>query len=150
MTRETPDSGPGIATASTGPAGFRTELDVGGHAMIADERIDFGGADEGPSPYDLLGAALASCTSMTLQMYARHKELKLDKVTVRVRHKKIHAEDCATCEKAAGRIDRFTRIIMLDGDLDDAARQRLLEIADRCPVHRSLTGEIEIVTELAD
>jgi putative redox protein len=145
-----PPGEPGAAIAATGPEGFVTELSVGRHAMIADEPADAGGTDKGPSPYDLLAAALASCTSMTLQMYARHKGLELDEAIVRVEHAKIHAEDCENCETKIGKIDRLTRTITLEGELDDDARARLLEIADRCPVHRTLTGEMQIVTRLAD
>jgi putative redox protein len=145
-----PPGEPGAAIAATGPEGFVTELSVGRHAMIADEPADAGGTDKGPSPYDLLAAALASCTSMTLQMYARHKGLELDEAIVRVEHAKVHAEDCESCETKIGKIDRLTRTITLEGELDDDARARLLKIADRCPVHRTLTGEMQIVTRLAD
>jgi len=148
MTTDTPSAKSRAVIASTGPAGLRTEIDAAGHALVADEPVTVGGTDTGPSPYDLLAAALASCTSMTLQLYARHREIKLDKVTVRVTHGKVHAVDCRDCEKQTRKIDRFVRLINLEGEIDDAARARLLEIADRCPVHRSLSGEIEILTEL--
>jgi putative redox protein len=139
---------PGAVLARTGATGFLTELNAAGHAFVADEPVSVGGEDAGPSPYDLLGSALASCTSMTLQLYARRKELTLDNVTVRVEHSRVHAEDCASCETKTGKVDQFKRVISLDGELDDASRQRLLEIADRCPVHRTLSSEIRIVTEL--
>lgn len=134
---------PGV-TAHTGRRGFLTPLQSGTHTMLADEPESAGGSDRGPSPYDLLSAALASCTSMTLQMYARHKGLALDDARVTVTHAKVHATDCAGCETKTGRIDRFEREIALTGDLDDTERARLLEIADRCPVHRTLEGEVEI------
>ena len=140
----------GIVLARTGPVGFRTSVESGGHTLIADEPETAGGTDTGPTPYELLASALAACTSMTMQMYARRKELPLEKAVVRVAHSRFHAEDCAHCETKTGRIDRFDRTITLVGPLDAAARQRLLEIADRCPVHRTLTSEIEIVTRLAD
>jgi putative redox protein len=136
-------------TASTGEQGFLTEIVAAGHASLADEPASVGGTDAGPSPYDLLSAALASCTSMTLQLYARRKELPLTRATVRVTHSKIHASDCAECETKEGRIDEFKRQIVLHGDLDDDACQRLLKIADRCPVHRTLSEEVRIVTTLA-
>jgi uncharacterized OsmC-like protein/alpha-beta hydrolase superfamily lysophospholipase len=133
-------------TATTGSEGFTTALEAAGHTLIGDEPTDVGGSDLGPSPYDYLGVALASCTSMTLQMYARHKKLDLRAATTRVRHRKIHAVDCAECETKDGRIDELEREIELDGDLDEATRRRMLEIADRCPVHKTLLAEIRIVT----
>ena len=123
---------------------FTTELLAAEHPLIADEPTAVGGNNKGPSPYDLLSAALASCTSMTLKMYAAHKELALRSVTVRVKH----AKDCADCESAAGKIDEFHREIVLVGQLSDDEQRRLLEIADKCPVHRTLLGEIKIRTEL--
>ena len=139
----------GAVTATTGEEGFLTNIDAVGHALLADEPVAVGGADAGPSPYDLLSAALASCTSMTLQLYARRKELPLTRAIVQVRHRKIHARDCAECDTKEGRIDEFARRIVLEGALDDDARQRLLEIADRCPVHRTLSKEVRILTSLA-
>ena len=140
----------GAVLARTGAEGFKTELNAAGHALTADEPQSAGGDNAGPSPYDLLAAALASCTSMTLQMYARHKGLDLADVTVRVEHSKIHARDCEDCETKDGKIDRFERRITLEGNLDEGSRQRLLEIADRCPVHRTLMSETRIVSALAD
>ena len=128
---------------------FRTEINAGGHALVADEPAAVGGGDGGPSPYDLLSAALASCTSMTLMMYAKHKGLDLASVTVRVRHDKIHAKDCEDCESTGGRIDEFRRELEIEGALTDEQRQRMLEIADRCPVHRTLHGEVKVRTTLA-
>lgn len=128
--------------------GFTQEIQAGAHRLTADEPSDAGGADTGPSPYDLLLAALGACTSMTLRMYAERKQWPLDGVTVSLSHEKIHADDCAECETRVGRIDRIERRIELSGPLDDAQRQRLLEIANMCPVHRTLTGEITIATTL--
>lgn len=136
--------------ARTRSDGLVTALGARRHEWLADEPVDVGGTDLGPTPYDLLSAALASCTSMTLQLYARRKGLALDEAIVRVRHEKIHAEDCAQCETREGRIDRFERAIVLKGELDRAARARLLEIADRCPVHRTLSSEIVIETRLGE
>jgi len=135
-------------TATTVSGGFRTEIDAAGHPLVADEPRSVGGTDLGPSPYDLLGAALASCTTMTLQMYARHKKLDLERATVRVEHGKIHAKDCEDCETTEGRIDEFVREITLEGDLDEDQRQRMLAIADKCPVHRTLHGEVKVRSRL--
>ncbi len=135
-------------TASTGPEGFFTELFANGHALVADEPEDYGGTNRGPTPYDYLLAALGACTSMTLQMYARHKQLPLDRAIVRLTHQKVHAKDCDACEAKEGKIDRMEREIELQGELTDAQRQRLLEIAERCPVHKTLHGEIEVVSRL--
>jgi putative redox protein len=108
---------------------------------VADEPSGVGGTDAGPTPYDYLLGALGSCTAMTLRMYADRKEWPLDSVTVRLSHGKIYADDCANCETETGKIDRIEREIELEGDLDDAQREKLLEIADKCPVHRTLTSE---------
>jgi putative redox protein len=124
-------------------------VQAGLHALTADEPVSVGGSNLGPTPYDFLSAALATCTSMTLQMYARHKKLPLESATVRVMHDKIHAEDCEDCESGSGKIDEFRRTIALEGELTDAQRKRMLEIADRCPVHRSLHGEIKVRSKLA-
>jgi len=149
MTNDITPTGQGAVLARTGPEGYRTAIESAGHALVADEPVAVGGTDAGLSPYELLSSALAACTSMTLQMYARRKEMPLEEAAVRVTHTRIHAEDCAHCETRVGRIDRFERTITLVGPLDAEQCQRLLEIADRCPVHRTLTGEIEIVTALA-
>jgi len=130
--------------------GLLVTLNAAGHDLFSDEPLGEGGSNRGPSPYDYLSTALASCTVMTLHMYARHKAWPLESVHVEVRHGKIHARDCRSCENKTGRIDRFDRVVRLTGDLDEEQRQRLLEIADRCPVHRTLTGEVEILTRLAD
>jgi putative redox protein len=136
--------------ARTLAGGFRTELNVAGHPLVADEPASVGGTAEGPTPYDLLSAALASCTTMTLMMYAKHKGIELEAVTVRVRHEKVHAKDCEDCETAAGRIDEFVRELVIEGEISEQQRQRMLEIADRCPVHRSLHSEVKIRTVIAD
>ena len=129
---------------------FRVAINADGHRLMGDEPEKYGGTDSGPSPYDLLSAALASCTVMTLNMYARRKQLPLESVRVDVQHGKIHAEDCLDCEASSGKIDRFVRTIHLEGELSDEQRQRMLEIADRCPVHRSLHGEIDVSSRLED
>lgn len=144
------DGPPGeVVVTGTGRGRFQQSVTMGAHRLVADEPVDVGGMDSGPSPYDLLLAALGACTAMTLRMYADRKALPLTGVSVLLRHAKIHAADCETCETSQGQIDRIERLITLDGDLDDAERSRLLEIADKCPVHRTLTSEIDIRTQLA-
>ena len=133
-------------TARTESGGFRTVIDASGHALLADEPASLGGTGTGPTPYDLLSSALASCTTMTLQMYARRKDIELTAVEVRVSHSRIHASDCENCETTVGYIDRFDRTISLEGTLSESEIERLIAIADKCPVHRTLTGEVEILT----
>ena len=132
-----------------GPSsGFRQDVYAGPHITVADEPTSFGGTDAGFTPYDLVLAGLGACTSMTISMYARRKGWPLEAVRVRLRHSKIHAVDCADCETRAGKLDQIDREIELTGALDQAQRDRLLEIADKCPVHRTLTSEIRIATRL--
>ncbi len=129
---------------------YLTEIRAGRHSCLADEPKEFGGRDAGPSPYDLLIAALGACTSMTLRMYADLKEWPLEEVRVHLKYDKVHAEECGKCEqKEGGKIDYIQREIEVIGALDEKQRQRLLEIANRCPVHKTLTrGVIEVHTEL--
>jgi len=140
----------GAVAARTFTGGFRTEVVAGNHRLIADEPLRVGGTDLGPTPYDLLSAALATCSTMTLRMYAKHKNIDLRSATVSVQHGRVHADDCADCQSTSGHIDEFRRELILDGDLSDAERQRMLEIADRCPVHKTLLNEIKIRTTLVD
>ncbi len=128
---------------------FTQNVVAGAHRLRADEPAAIGGNDSGFSPYDLLLAGLGACTSMTLRMYAGQKKWPLERVTVQLRHEKIHARDCAECETREGRIDRIERTIHLNGDLDEAQRARLMEIADKCPVHRTLHSEVRIETHMA-
>jgi putative redox protein len=129
-------------------AGLAQEIVAGDHRWRSDEPAPFG-TDTGPSPYDLLLASLGACTSMTLRLYAQRKGWDLQRVIVRLQHSRIHAEDCNDCETKEGYLDRIDREIELTGSLDDAQRSRLLEIAERCPVHRTLKSEINIRTFLA-
>jgi uncharacterized OsmC-like protein/fermentation-respiration switch protein FrsA (DUF1100 family) len=129
-----------------GPYGQR--ITAGGHELSADEPSPVG-HDTGPSPYDLLLASLGACTSMTLRMYASRKEWPLESVTVSLRHSRVHAEDCAHCETESGRLDRVEREIELTGSLDAEQRRRLLEVADRCPVHRTLHSEVDVRTTMS-
>ncbi|HZQ01758.1 MAG TPA: OsmC family protein [Reyranella sp.] len=122
---------------------------VGNHILPADEPVANGGNDTGPDPYGYLLGALGACTAMTLRMYARMKKWPLHKVRVQLTHDKIYAKDCAECETKEGKIDKIERTITLDGPLSEEQRTRLLEIAERCPVHKTLTSEIRIATRLA-
>ena len=127
-------------------SGFSQEILAGRHRMTADEPASAGGTDTGPSPYEFLLAALGACTSITLGMYARRKGWPLEEVTVNLRHSKIHASDCADCEAKNEMLDRIDRDIHLAGSLTMEQRSKLLEIADKCPVHRTLTSKIDIRT----
>jgi putative redox protein len=129
---------------------YRTEIRAGRHSLVADEPEDVGGTDAGPTPYDYLLAALGSCTGMTLRMYADRKGWPLEEATVRLSHEKIHADDCDHCDQADGKVDRIEREIDVQGDLTSDQRQRLLEIANKCPVHRTLHGEIDVQSHLRD
>jgi putative redox protein len=140
---------PRTVVVSGDAAGFSQRIGVGRHQLLADEPGAAGGTDTGPNPYDLLLAALGACTSMTVGMYARRKQWPLKSVTVKLRHSKIHAADCESCETKEGFLDRIERDIELTGALDPQQRQRLLEIANKCPVHRTLTSEIVIHSRLA-
>ena len=129
--------------------GLAQEISVRSHRLRGDEPTASGGTDTGPSPYDLLLAALGTCTSMTVAMYARRKQWPLEWVTVRLRHAKVHATDCAECESKDTMLDLIEREIDLEGALSEEQRARLLAIANRCPVHRTLTSEVVIETRLS-
>ncbi|MCB9960390.1 MAG: OsmC family protein [Rhodospirillaceae bacterium] len=139
-----------VVVEETGHGRFQQSVRVGSHRLTADEPRSVGGGDTGPGPYDLLLAGLGACTSMTIRMYAERKKLALARVRVELSHDKIHAEDCEDCETKEGKVDRIRRTIRLTGDLSEAERARLLEIADRCPVHRTLESEIKVVTRLGE
>lgn len=128
--------------------GFSTTMKVGSHSMTADEPIDFGGNDFGPSPYELVSAGLSACTAMTVQMYAKRKDWALDNIEVHTSYGKDHATDCEDCEADSAKIDTFNREIKLTGDLDEKQKKRMLEIADKCPVHRTLHSETQVITKL--
>jgi putative redox protein len=142
-----PSSRPPHVIVRGGAAGFAQEIEIGPHHLKGDEPVAFGGTDIGPSPYDFLLAALGTCTSMTISLYARRKGWPLESVTVSLHHSKIHAVDCAECETKVGRIDRIEREIHLTGELTSEQRAKLMEIADKCPVHQTLTSEINIRTQ---
>ena len=138
-----------VVVVENGKGLFGQDLLNGRHRLVADEPRAVGGEDAGPNPYDLLLMSLGACTSMTLRLYARRKQLPLTRVAVRLRHSRIHAEDCADCETKVGFIDRIEREIVLEGSLNEDQRKRMMEIANMCPVHKTLTSEISIVTQLA-
>ena len=123
---------------------LKQRITAGNHALIADEPREAGGSDSGPDPYSFLLAALGACTSMTLQLYARRKGIPLEKVEVSLKNSRIHAKDCENCDSKEGKIEQIERYISLSGPLTDEQKQRLLEIAQRCPVHKTLTSEIVI------
>jgi uncharacterized OsmC-like protein len=141
------DTAPGtVVVRETRLGKFQQQIISGPHRLLADEPVKAGGLDSGLGPYDLLLAALGACTSMTLRMYADQKKLPLERVEVRLRHDRIYAADCAECETKEGLLDHIERVITLEGDLDAKQRARLMEIADKCPVHRTLTSEVRIHT----
>ena len=139
-----------VVVRETRTSKFQQTVSIGPHQMLADEPIAAGGADSGPGPYDLVLAGLGACTSMTMRMYADRKSLPLERVTVTLKHNRIHAEDCAECETRVGMLDQFERVISMEGALDAEQRGKLMEIADKCAVHRTLKSEIRIVTTAAD
>ncbi len=139
-----------VVVQETRRSKFQQTVSIGPHRLTADEPASAGGEDTGPGPYDFLLAALGACTSMTMRMYADRKALPLDRVTVMLRHGKIYAQDCAECETKTGMLDQIEREIAMEGTLDPEQRQKLMEIADKCPVHRTLTSEVRIATHAVD
>jgi putative redox protein len=139
-----------VVVAESGGGKYRQHVLAGRHRGLADEPVSAGGDDAGPSPYEMLLSALGACTSMTLRMYAEMKKLPLRHVSVELRHEKIHAAACQECDTKEGKIDRIERIVTLEGDLTQEQRQRMLEIANKCPVHRTLHSEVWVPTRLAD
>ncbi|HXD41866.1 MAG TPA: bifunctional alpha/beta hydrolase/OsmC family protein [Ramlibacter sp.] len=148
VSSQPPKTVPGgtVRVSARGTGAFAVSIQAGRHTLVGDEPPAVGGDDLGPSPYDLLLAALGECTVMTLLLYARQKQWPLEDARVTLTHGKIHAADCASCETKAGKLDRIERAIELVGPLDDAQRERLMEIADKCPVHRTLHSEVQVTT----
>lgn len=139
-----------VVVRETRAGQFQQTVSIGPHRMLADEPVAAGGEDTGPGPYDLVLAGLGACTSMTMRLYADRKSLPLERTTVTLKHNKIHAQDCAECETREGMLDQIERVIAMEGNLDAEQRKRLMEMAEKCPVHRTLTSEIHIVTRAAD
>jgi uncharacterized OsmC-like protein len=143
---ESPSEGT-VTVTETGTGTYTQQVAVGRHQLVADEPQPIGD-DEGPTPYDLLLAALGTCTSMTVRMYANRKGWRLDRIQVTLQHKRIHAQDCADCETKVGWVSHIDRAIEITGDLDEVQRQQLMHIAERCPVHQTLTSEVDVTTSL--
>jgi putative redox protein len=135
-----------VVVTDAGTGRYTQRITAGHHVLTTDEPVSVGGADAGPNPYELLLAALGACTSMTLRMYADRKGVPLRRTTVRLRHDRVHAKDCAQTEQRIGMLSRIRREITMEGPLTDEDRERLVEIADRCPVHRTLSSEIAFET----
>jgi len=132
-----------------GPAsGFRTEVDISGHRFVVDEPTAVGGSDAGPTPYEMLLAGLGACTAMTLRIYADRRKWPLERARISLRHRKVHAQDCIDCDQKPAKMDVVDRVITLDGALTDEQRAKLLEIAERCPVHQTLQTKIQVNTTL--
>jgi uncharacterized OsmC-like protein/alpha/beta superfamily hydrolase len=147
--KEAPALPPGVVEVSEAPAGhLAQQVRAGRHVLMAGEPIAAGGDDAGPGPYDYLLAALGACTSMTMRLYAERKGIPVEHISVRLSHRRVHAQDCADCETKEGNIGEITRDIVIDGDVPEAARARLMQIADRCPVHETLTHEIKVRSRL--
>ena len=148
--RETSPAGPDdhdvVVVTESGAHPYGQRITAGGHQLVADEPAAIGGADSGPTPYDLLLAGLGACTAITVRMYADRKGWPLRQTTVRLRHRRIHASDCASCETTAGQLDQIERELRFEGDLTDEQRARLMGMAERCPVHRTLHSEVLVAT----
>lgn len=141
-----------VIAAETGLGKFQNTITIGAHHLLADEPKSVGGLDTGPGPYDFVSAALAACTSMTLRIYAEHKKVDLGRIEVEVRHGKVPADHCTDCGEVAegrsGKIDRFERIIRVEGDVPSQTRDKIAEIADKCPVHKTLEAGAAVATKV--
>jgi putative redox protein len=139
-----------VVVSETRASKLQNVIAAGRHRVLADEPLDVGGMDSGPGPYDFLLGSLGACTSMTMRMYAERKSIPLERTTVTLKHSRVHAKDCEECETKEGMISRIERTIAMEGNLDAEQRKKLMEIADKCPVHRTLTSEIDIVTRAVE
>jgi uncharacterized OsmC-like protein/alpha/beta superfamily hydrolase len=139
-----------VVVTGAGEGLFPQLISAHGHRLRADEPVEVGGTDSGPGPYDFLLAGLGACTAMTVRMYAERKKWPLENAHVTLRHSRVHATDCAECDSKTGMLDQIERAIRLDGPLDADQKARLMEIADKCPVHRTLTSEIRIQTTMVE
>lgn len=139
-----------VVVSETRASKLQNVIAAGKHRLLADEPLDVGGMDSGPGPYDFLLGSLGACTSMTMRMYAERKSIPLERTTVTLKHSRVHAKDCEECETKDGMISRIERTIAMEGNLDAEQRKKLMEIADKCPVHRTLTSEIDIVTRAVE
>ena len=149
--RFTEDAHDSLVVARIGEEPYRTEILANGHAMLADEPRSLGGTNAGPTPYQYLAAGLGACTAITLRMYADRKKWPLQGVSVELTHQKVHAEDCDCEARISGKIDQIQRVVSLEGPLDEDQQARLLEIANRCPVHRTLMeGQVDVKTRMGE
>ncbi len=146
---ELPNQEPRSVMVSGPATGFRTDVEVGGHHLVVDEPTAVGGADDGPTPYEMLLAGLGACTAMTLRIYADRRKWPLERARISLRHRKVHAQDCVDCETKPAKMDVVDRIITLDGALTEEQRAKLLEIAERCPVQQTLGSKIQVNTTIA-
>jgi putative redox protein len=149
MTQPSNPTHEGAVTTTLGPSGYRVEIEASGHTLVSDEPLEVGGTNTGATPYDLVLAALGACTAMTLRMYADRKQWPLESVVVRLHHGRSHAADQEQCEDRPVRLDHIERTLELSGPLTDEQRVRLAEIAERCPVHRTLDAGVRITTRLS-
>jgi uncharacterized OsmC-like protein len=145
---ELPNQEPRSVVVSGPVTGFRNEVEVGGHRLVVDEPVAVGGADDGPTPYEFLLAGLGACTAMTLRLYADRRKWPLERARISLRHRKVHAQDCVDCVTKPARMDVVDRVITLEGALTEEQRAKLLEMAERCPVHQTLQGKIQVTTQL--
>jgi len=145
---EQPNQEPRSVVVSGPATGFRTDVEVGGHHLVVDEPIAVGGADQGPTPYEMLLAALGACTAMTLRIYADKRKWPLERARVTLQHRKVHAQDCVDCDTKVAKMDVVERVLFLDGTLTEEQKAKLVEIAERCPVHQTLRSKIQVNTRV--